>query len=947
MIELDKQDIHDIFERHCENIKQASSNKDQFYSCCPFHDDENPSFSFNIEKGKFKCQYPGCPAHEGGNIASFLMLEYGIKKEDVPKKLMQMGYRERTVDNEPIDPSIVEKYHSLLLKNDEAINFLKDYRGINKNSIRKFKLGFDGERLLIPIKDIDGTYVNIRRYASNANAKYLPWDSGYSASLFPIKNLVKSDWILLLEGELDAILGDQVGYPSLSTFGAGTWSSDWNSLFSGKIVYICYDNDEAGQTGAKNVAEQIYDYADKVHKIELPVEEKGADFTDYIHNMGHDKSDFDNLIEQTDPYIIKDKEKDEEDTNEPYEVPLATASHKDFYQKEISTECMVTGKAISPSIIPKKVRISCNVHRGKTCNGCPLKEKQGLGEYELTEPETKIDMINCTTNAQINVIKEAIGISGCNQFEIDEIENSNVEEIRVIPEVDISDYATKDNDYVVRDCYHIGHGMETNKSYRMKGKTIAHPRSQKVTHVFEETKSIQDDVDNFILTDEKIEGMKKFQPEGDDVEGKLAEIYEDFVANVTHIYQRDDLLCSVDLVYHSPLSFNFNGDFVRKGWLDLLVLGDTRTGKTATVESISAHYGAGELCIGENSTYAGLVGGVEKIGDEWMLTWGKIPRNDKKMLTVDEISSLTTDEIGRMTGMRSSGVAEIVKIRTERTSARTRMVWMSNPRSNRTLSDFTYGVLAIPELIGKPEDVSKFDFVVTCSSDEINPEVYNKFNHEELEHKYTSNICHDLVMWAWSRRPQDIEFTDEAIKQILNSAEWFGKKYSAAIPIVEAANQRIKLARLSASVAARLFSTDEEYEKVIVKKEHAKFASKFLNSLLSKPSLGYDLFSDNRNKDNHLQNEEKIKDVIQNGNLPDSESFIDNVLDNKSFTKTDFQIFTGLDKGTSQQFLSFLMQNRAIKKYGNKYAPTSAFAEALRDLKRHKYTGGKKVSFLQ
>ena len=55
-----------LFERHCTNIKATGT--DQFIACCPFHDDRNPSFSFNSE-GLYQCHSGRCGAK--GNAVEF------------------------------------------------------------------------------------------------------------------------------------------------------------------------------------------------------------------------------------------------------------------------------------------------------------------------------------------------------------------------------------------------------------------------------------------------------------------------------------------------------------------------------------------------------------------------------------------------------------------------------------------------------------------------------------------------------------------------------------------------------------------------------------------------------------------------------------------------------------------------------------------------------------
>jgi hypothetical protein len=44
---------------------------------CPFHDDQHPSLSVNLDTGAFRCRVPACGAH-GDNVLAFHMARYGI-----------------------------------------------------------------------------------------------------------------------------------------------------------------------------------------------------------------------------------------------------------------------------------------------------------------------------------------------------------------------------------------------------------------------------------------------------------------------------------------------------------------------------------------------------------------------------------------------------------------------------------------------------------------------------------------------------------------------------------------------------------------------------------------------------------------------------------------------------------------------------------------------------
>jgi len=69
-------------------------------------------------------------------------------------------------------------------------------------------------------------------------------------------------------------------------------------------------------------------------------------------------------------------------------------------------------------------------------------------------------------------------------------------------------------------------------------------------------------------------------------------------------------------------------------------------------------------------------------------------------------------------------------------------------------------------------------------------------------------------------------------------------KYSSSIPLIEPAEQRLKLARMATALACRLFST-EDGEIVLVTPEHVQEIVDFLQEVFDKPSMGYDAFSAN------------------------------------------------------------------------------------------------------
>lgn len=401
---------------------------------------------------------------------------------------------------------------------------------------------------------------------------------------------------------------------------------------------------------------------------------------------------------------------------------------------------------------------------------------------------------------------------------------------------------------------------------------------------------------------------------------KYAQILNELEQHV-RIYDRRDLLMVYDLVYHSVTSFYFQNQLIRKGWLEALVLGDTRTGKTQAVQQLIRFYKAGEIATGESSSFAGLVGGLQQNQKRWSITWGKIPLNNGRLLVIDEVSGLETDDIAAMSGIRSSGVAEITKIQTEKTNAKTRLIWISNPRKAKTLPEYTYGVYAIKELIGRPEDIARFDIFLTTASGEVGLDVYNK-QWKGQSDTFSQSACHELVMWAWSRTPQQITILPETEQLILKLAMRQGKKYVSTIPLVEAAEQRIKLAKLACAVAARFFSTDDG-TNLIVKPEHAQFGYTFLEFAYAKPSLNYAEWSLREQQQRQLRDTSDLDEHI-----PDE--IIDILLEWDYIRVTDMaQIIE--DRSQAKELLKTLTFNRALRRQGTSYYyKTAQFIEYLK-----------------
>ena len=938
-----------IYEKLLDRKLPEPNNSGEMKTTCPFHNDNSPSFSINNETGAFHCFKPTC--NVGGGIVEFVMkLKDKSKKET--KKLLEkefdeldtsdfQGKSKKKTKNQPppIDKSEVKKWHTILKNSKKILNYLLNERGITQDTIEQFLLGWDGSRITIPIFDQEGKIRNVRKYkpeTKNGESKVISYGSGYgSARLYPVGNLVY-DEIMLVEGEMDAILANQMGYKAVTvTGGAGTWKSKWGELFKNKIVNIVYDIDEAGQKGAQKIARLLLPHTEVVKVIDLPINEpKNGDITDYFITLGHTKEELDKTIKKAKEYEIKEHSEKPKD-DEIYEVHLSKASKSQYYFKKVRMNTIISGKDLAPYIIPKKIKATCTMDAGNKCEFCPMRLNNGEKEYTFDATDAGIlELIMCSKSQQKGIIRKRLGIpKGCYSYSIDVKEAQNVEEIMMMPELDFS---SEEREYVIRRGFYVGHGLKPNSPYELTGITVPEPWKQYSTHLIHKAKPSQDNISSFSMNKERKEKLEVFQPDDDQtVAEKFDDIAEDLTHNVTHIYGRQDLIKAVDLVYHSVLAFDFQKQRINRGWVEALIIGDTRTGKSETAQQVMKHYKMGELVTGENTTFAGLIGGMQQTQSRWSITWGKVPLNDRRLVVLDEASGLSQEEISYMSGVRSSGVAEITKIQTEKTHARTRLLWVSNSRDGKPLKEYGYGIWAIKKLIGKSEDIARFEFAVACASEDVPMDEINKKieMHGEVEHQYTFDKCKELILWAWSRKPEDIEFTDEAIDLILEYATKMGRQYSSKIPLVEGANQRIKLARLAVSAACRTFSTDETGEKVIVKPGHVEFVHEFIDEQYKKPKMGYWDYSEQINEAERTA-ENKKDDVITY--LENKNDLGDLFLQYDYVRNSDIEYMADMEKTEVKNVIKFLTKNRMLRKTSRGFKKTPAFGKILKEWKERK-----------
>jgi len=643
------------------------------------------------------------------------------------------------------------------------------------------------------------------------------------------------------------------------------------------------------------------------------------------------------------------------DDQQPMEVPLihlSEASKGCYVGTQVRTAIHVAAKATRRYELPVKGWIECAPDpEAKICANCPNNSNDGANgqlEYSLNaEDRHVLNMINVTDNIRKGALKSRCGIPvKCYRNTIHISESSNVEELQIIPMVDYAqaymEQPDSDDDpnhrhleHVVEVGYHMGHGIEANKKYIIEATVLGHPKDQRVCFLFDKSEPAQNDIDQFRMTDELRRKLVIFQPSKEQtVSQKLQEIHRDLTCNVHQIGGRFELSIAVDLCYHSVIGFTFASKFIHKGWFELLVVGDTGTGKTTMIERMMQHYGLGELIAGEDSKRTGLVYASIQVQGQWLLRWGKIPQNDRRLLIIDEFAGIPPEEIGKMTQLRSEGKARGGGVNSDHeTWARTRLIFLTNPRQNRgSLGPYNYGIQAVKDIFGEEQDLRRVDLAVTAEKEEVASEfIHKRWDRVDLPHRYTADLCRNLVLWAWSREPHHIKWATDAEDEVIKWAERLGDTYECDLPLAERADLRFKIARISAAVAARLFSTDKDAKNLYVKAIHVEFAAQFMDRLYRKGSMSYFEYARKFKQDNHFTEEKKvlIRETLETFG-DEHDSVVSTLLDVDLLTKPLFADMVNLENDELKRLWKFLVKQRLLRKTTKGYRKTGAFTKFIK-----------------
>lgn len=320
----------------------------EFTGLCPFHNEKSPSFTVNDQKGFYHCF--GCAAH--GDIITFMMQSEGLEFPEAVQRLaddfsieipqVKTNFSAQKEEKIERDYLMLEKICQFFEKSfqegqgREARNYL-DKRGISKDTIKKFRLGYapnsyeathkflqaegfsDAEilksgiigkndkqklydkfrhRVIFPITDkknrviaFGGRILNSEdfpKYLNSAETEIFKKNHTLYNFFHARKSIFEKKYAVIAEGYMDVISVSASGLENIvAGLGTALGENHFKELFSitDKIV-ICLDGDQAGVRAAKRAAEIALPLINSKKSVSFTFLPSQMDPDDYVRTYG-------------------------------------------------------------------------------------------------------------------------------------------------------------------------------------------------------------------------------------------------------------------------------------------------------------------------------------------------------------------------------------------------------------------------------------------------------------------------------------------------------------------------------------------------------------------------------------------------------------------------------------------------------------------------------------
>lgn len=313
-----------------------------YWGCCPFHNEKTPSFSVSEEKGFYHCF--GCGEH--GDIISFTMKSENIDFKTAISELANMAgikmpeLKQKTPEQKQaeenyvkITESAAQIYQDLLYTEagKVALDYIKK-RGFSDEMIKKYKIGYAPKNNIISSKFAN---VKVDKLVATGLVRvgdYGPYDFFRDKLMFPIFNahgqivafsgrsldgsepkyinttdtelfhkrqtifgfnfardaIHRQNRSIVVEGQIDAIQMQNHGFPETVAPLGTALTEDHVAILckSNRNIVFCFDGDNAGQKAAMRACTLVLPFLRDNSDVRFAFVSGGKDPDEILKNQG-------------------------------------------------------------------------------------------------------------------------------------------------------------------------------------------------------------------------------------------------------------------------------------------------------------------------------------------------------------------------------------------------------------------------------------------------------------------------------------------------------------------------------------------------------------------------------------------------------------------------------------------------------------------------------------
>ena len=345
--------IVDVISRRVPLNKKGQN----YWGCCPFHNEKTPSFSVSEDKGFYHCF--GCGEH--GDIISFVMKSENVDFKTAIHELADMAGI-KVPEYKPRDPNVVAREESYISVMDRAATVFQqklfdtsgahalEYihrRGFTDEMIKKYRIGyapknniisniftdvkqdilvstglvrhgdyglydFFRDKLMFPIFNAHGAIVAFSgRSLDGSEPKYI---NTSDTELFHKRQTIfgfnfardaihRANRSIVVEGQIDAIQMQCQGFPETVAPLGTALTSDHIAILckANRNITFCFDGDTAGQKAAVRACDIVLPYLRDNSDVRFAFVTGGKDPDEVLKTGG--ESSMKKIIDSATPLI--------------------------------------------------------------------------------------------------------------------------------------------------------------------------------------------------------------------------------------------------------------------------------------------------------------------------------------------------------------------------------------------------------------------------------------------------------------------------------------------------------------------------------------------------------------------------------------------------------------------------------------------------------------------